>query len=476
MVCHWKELPELGVGMVYWPTLWPLLEAADSPIDVIEVEPQILWHQVSNPSVPYVLDEGAWAQLHALPQPKIAHSVGLPVGGVGLPHLDQLPLLQKSCQRLGAIWASEHLSFNQIAIAGQDYDTGFFLPPWASAEGVVMAVANIYQLQSSLGLPLLIETGVNYLQPRSGEWSDGEFVAAIAEAADCGILLDLHNIWCNQRNGRQSIPEFIAQLPLERVVEIHVAGGEDYEGYWLDAHSGLIEPELMEILAAVVPQLPQLRSLIFEVSPLLIHKVGLNPIRAQLQDLQKIWRTRGQNSRPASRQLGHRVPSSWSLTDWTNTLGSLAIERLDWLTNEELAAGLVGDPGLGVLQHLIQSARSGTVVNALPLTSELLFRQIGGPAYRQIFTDFWQVSPPRMFGGEEAADFTDYLCQHHDALPYLKSIATYEAAQIAAAYQGKTIDIQCAYHPLEIAAFLEAGQLPTGLRSGCYDLQVSSMN
>jgi hypothetical protein len=106
----------------------------------------------------------------------------------------------------------------------------------------------------------------------------------------------------------------------------------------------------------------------------------------------------------------------------------------------------------------------------------LLFRQIGGSAYRQILTDFWQVSPPRLFGGEEAAEFTEYLCQHYDALPYLKSIATYEAAQIEAAYQGKAIDIQCTYHPLEIAAFLQAGQLPTGLRSGCYDLRVAAID
>ena len=62
--------------------------------------------------------------------------------------------------------------------------------------------------------------------------------AAVAECADCGILLDLHNLFANGVNGRQSVEEFIAQLPLERVWEIHVAGGVELDGYWLDAHSG----------------------------------------------------------------------------------------------------------------------------------------------------------------------------------------------------------------------------------------------
>jgi len=54
-------------------------------------------------------------------------------------------------------------------------------------------------------VPIAIETAVNYLRPRADELGDGEFVAAVAERADCGILLDLHNIYCNALNGRQSV-------------------------------------------------------------------------------------------------------------------------------------------------------------------------------------------------------------------------------------------------------------------------------
>jgi uncharacterized protein (UPF0276 family) len=67
-------------------------------------------------------------------------------------------------------------------------------------------------------LPLAVETGVNYLRPRSDEIPDGEFVRALAETADCGILLDRHHVYCNQMNGRQTVEQFVGQIPLERVL------------------------------------------------------------------------------------------------------------------------------------------------------------------------------------------------------------------------------------------------------------------
>ena len=78
---------------------------------------------------------------------------------------------------------------------------------------------------------------------------DGAFAAQVAEAADCGIVLDLHNLLCNERNGRQWVEGFLAAIPPHRVWEIHVAGGKSQRGFWLDAHSGLVEPDLIAILA-----------------------------------------------------------------------------------------------------------------------------------------------------------------------------------------------------------------------------------
>lgn len=465
-----KQLPALGVGMVYWPTLDPLLLALNSPIDLIEVEPQTLWQKVADSQAPYVVDDHVIQHLRSLPQAKILHSVGLPVAGQSLPNPEQLPLLSRFSQEVGALWASEHLSFNRVDTLDGSWDTGFLLPPLQNQSGLKAAVANIQALQSHLTIPLLVETGVNYLQPQAQEWSDGEFVAAVVTTADCGILLDLHNIWTNQRNGRQSVAEFLSQLPLERVVEMHVAGGEEYEGYWLDAHNGLVQPELIELARWVVPQLPNLRAIIFEVSPLLIEKVGLDPIHQQLVELQKIWALRQTTVLP-QRVAGRRPKDDITIEQWTKTLGLMTTRQV--LAKSDLEQRLAKDSGLGILQYLISSARSGTVVNALPWTSELLFMCIGGPAYQQLFKDFWQVSPPRMFGGEEAADFASYLQSCDLDIPYLSDILTYEQAQIRSAYQNQEIAINCQSDPLLIIQALAAGEFPENLDTSSYRLIVS---
>jgi uncharacterized protein len=468
--CSRNQLPVLGVGMVYWPTLDPLLLAPDSPIDLIEVEPQTLWHKVADPQAPYVVDDSVIQHLRALPQAKILHSVGLPVGGQSLPNPEQLPLLSRFSRDIGALWASEHLSFNRVDSLDGSWDTGFLLPPLQNQFGLNAAVANIQTLQSHLSVPLLVETGVNYLQPQAQEWSDGEFVAAVSTTADCGILLDLHNIWTNQLNGRQSVTEFLAQLPLERVVEMHVAGGEEYEGYWLDAHNGLVQPELMELARWVVPQLPSLRAIIFEVSPLLIEKVGLDLIHRQLAELQSIWALRQTNVLP-QRVVGQRPQSDITIDRWTETLGVMTTRQV--LAQSNLEQRLAADPGLGILQYLISSARSGTVVNALPWTSELLFVHIGGLTYQQLFKDFWQVSPPRMFGGEEAADFASYLQSRALDVPYLSDVLAYEQAQIQSAYSGREVTIHCQSDPLLIIQALAAGTVPENLDDSGYQIRVS---
>ena len=148
--------------------------------------------------------------------------------------------LAETVTALGAPWASEHLSFNAIQTGCAVEQIGFLLPPRQTHAGVDVAVHNIRCLMPRLPVPFAFETGVNYLQPRADELRDGEFVAAIAMKANCGILLDLHNLWVNERNGRQSVTEFVDMLPLDRVWEVHLAGGMMLGDYYLDAHSDVI--------------------------------------------------------------------------------------------------------------------------------------------------------------------------------------------------------------------------------------------
>src|SRR5262249_23000774 len=223
---------------------------------------------------------------------KLVHSIGFPIGGSVSYGGDYITPLANTVSTLGARWESEHLSFNVIQTGDAIEQIGFLLPPRQTLAGARTAVSNIRRLALELSAPFAFETGVNYLQPRADEITDGEFFSVIAEEADCGILLDLHNIWANERNGRQPVADVIHALPLERVWEVHMAGGMMLGNYYLDSHSDLISEKLFDMAASVIPRLPNLGALIFEILPGYVPKVGLDQIRRQLTLLNALWRLR----------------------------------------------------------------------------------------------------------------------------------------------------------------------------------------
>ena len=285
------HLPELGVGLVLWRETAFLLDRCASAVDAIEIEPEAFW--LPTPDGGFRYDADAFAPLKAIALPKLVHSVSFPVGGTASPDARGLALLRKIVETLDAPWASMHMSFNQRADSHDRTHAGFLLPPLQSDEGVALAARNLRTAANALGVPIAFETGVNYLRPTPGEMHDGAFVAAIASAADCGILLDLHNIWVNARNGRQSVEDFLAEIPLERVWEIHVAGGECQDGYWLDAHSRLATREILDLTAQVVRRLPNLKAIIFEMLPAYASSVPSKDLLRQMEALRDAWSQRG---------------------------------------------------------------------------------------------------------------------------------------------------------------------------------------
>jgi uncharacterized protein (UPF0276 family) len=242
-----------GVGLVWWPELDPLCRPSEGLVHVIEAEPETFW-------IPRDMKSSGFMSrlptaLEHLPQPKLLHGVGAPFGGCAMQTISHRETLAGDIAALQPAWISDHLSFNQFVFSRADgadevVNTGFFLPPAQCERGVEIAAEQIRLRRVTTGMPVAFEVPVSYLPRRPGEMPDGAFAAAVAEAADCGILLDLHNLLCNERNGRQSVAEFCQSIPLERVWEIHLAGGEAASGFWVDSHSGLVEPALMEIVAS----------------------------------------------------------------------------------------------------------------------------------------------------------------------------------------------------------------------------------
>jgi uncharacterized protein len=436
------QLPSLGVGIVWWPPLDPLCHESEELISVIEAEPEAYW-------IPHVSVNGVRGfrsylceALNGLSQPKLLHGVGAPVGGTCPPPLGHAEAFARDIESIHPPWISEHLSFShfQPAVANKTSApefAGFLLPPFQSHQAIHKAAENIRRRRISLGeASIAFETGVSYLPPRSNEVPDGEFASAVAEEADCGILLDLHNLYCNQRNGRQSVAGFCASLPLERVWELHLAGGEDYRGFRLDAHSGLIEPALMEMAIELVPSLPSLRAIIFELMPAFASRVGLSAIRRQLERLNDLWELRNKSVNGVWRQTPHHIGASARTADysatgsWETLLGTNITGFAEQPPPESIAEWWrAAGPALDLYRHLAGEGRASMLVTTAPRTIRLLLRHLGSTASRQLLAKFWHASRAAYTAVDEGQAFLRFLSESELTVPgIIESVADDEAA------------------------------------------------
>ncbi|NHZ35947.1 multinuclear nonheme iron-dependent oxidase [Massilia rubra] len=473
-----RNLPETGVGMVCLPGLEAFIEAAHDLIDVIEIEPQPLWFKSAAAGVPYAVNADVLAQLCADPHPKLVHGVGFPVGGSVPPEPDQVALFVDVVKALGASWASEHLSFSRVDGADGVFNTGFLLPPVQSAQTVALAAANIRALSAQLPVPFAFETGVNYLRPMHGEMSDGAFFGAIAEEADCAILLDLHNLWCNEKNGRQGVLAALDEMPLERVCEVHLAGGDHLDGYYLDAHSGLVPPELMQLAHTVLPRLPNLKALIFEIVPAYMpaRAIAQRELRAQLLDLRQLWdeRTRrlqvaGGAPRAKARNITAADSALPSPTEWERALAGRVLESD---ADAPFAQVFDADNGVAVLRQLVAAVRSGTIVDSMTLSYRLIVLSLGEPAFLALLRAFWKTRPPEPFATEEALNFAEFLRTQALAIPHLDEVLAFELAshQVRMYAQHKTVRFTCS--PLPLLMALRQARMPDFADQGDFALTI----
>ena len=471
---RWMELPEIGVGVVYAPGLEPWLEAGADLVQVIEIEPQSFWVKARTPGAGYRLHRDAMACFGRYRQPKLIHGVGFPVGGSAPTDFDHLAPLVTTVEALAPPWVSEHLSFNRARRAGVEFNTGFLLPPLQTAEGVEQAAANIRRLKSALPVPFAFETGVNYLQPIPGEMSDGAFFRAIAESADCGIVLDLHNLWANERNGRRSVRDVVAEMPLERVWEVHLAGGEIFGGYWMDAHSSFTPTALWELAAEIVPRLPRLKALIFELMPHYINArgLGVEGFLDQLERMQALWdcrgRTAGMSDTPSP--IACAEPARGELptpATWEDTLGGLVISDRPAHTVE---APVRNDPGVEVLRHLVGTMRGGMAVTVLTLTCRLLMLELGEKRFSALLEAFWRSVPPEPFASEEAMNLAAYLRVHASAVPYLNEVIAFELATQQMLIDGTAPAVRFSCDPLPLLTALGNGRRPERFTEGEFEL------
>ena len=458
----------LGVGLVYWAALDPLFGTGGPDLGVLELEPQTLWEKVCDNGVwQYRSNEALLDRVAELPQAKLLHGVGHPVGGTVADTIDPVPELRRAVQRMNPAWVSEHLSFNRTRRRQAVEHAGFLLPPPQSPAAVRVAATNIDRLRRALDRPVAFETGVNYLRPRGDDLNDGAYFAAVAEASNSGIVLDLHNLWCNQLNGRQSMVQAVAQLPLERVWEIHLAGGMQAGRYWLDAHSGAIPGEVLDMTASLMPRLPQLGALIFEILPEHVPSIGLDGVQRQIERLHDLWRL--------------RPPTVLSVSYGTGcNAGATAQDLAEvgaWEKALVEAIGAKADSGCGLYRELIVDFRKANLARALRYTMTALLAGLGARGTQELLQAYFEVQPPEPFAALEADAFAKFLrarVNHLSALPHFEEVLAFEHALVRATTHGESCEIAWTTDPVQLFDALDAGVLPRNLLAQKSTLRIST--
>ena len=227
--------------------------------ELIIGHPEINWLEVLADN--YFCDGGAvHRQLEAIREhyPITLHSVGMSIGSTEPLDTTYLSHIKKLARRYAPEWISDHLCFTG-AHGIQSHD---LLPLPFTEEAVRHTAMRIRQIQDFLGQPIMIENISTYLRYRHSVMNESEFITAIAEEADCFILLDLNNVYVNQVNHNENAKNFITNIPQQRVKQLHLGGHQTRKNFLLDAHDHPVAEPVWELFAEFVRDKPQIPTLI----------------------------------------------------------------------------------------------------------------------------------------------------------------------------------------------------------------------
>jgi uncharacterized protein (UPF0276 family) len=234
------DLGDLGFGIGLRATHFGAIESGDVAVEWFEAISENFMDSGGRPI--RVLDRVAERF------PVVLHGVSLSIGSTDPLDRDYLRKLRRLADRTRARWVSDHLCWT--GVAGRNVHD--LLPlPYTDAS-LRHVVARVRAVQDRLERPLVLENPSSYLAFTASTIGEAEFLARVAEEADCGILLDVNNVYVSAFNHGFDPVAYLEAIPHERVVQYHLAGHTHHGTHILDTHSApVIEPVWRLYCAAV---------------------------------------------------------------------------------------------------------------------------------------------------------------------------------------------------------------------------------
>jgi hypothetical protein len=285
-----------GVGFSCSPGLRGLVEEVRDLVDVYEVSPDLLCQEtVAHGPARLRPDPRLVAEVEDMTdgKPVIYHGLTLSIGSADGWNEAYLTMLESFFARRRPAWHSEHLGFLYFrSSSGGTLSTGIPLPVPFTAEAAALVAERITAIQTRFPVPFLIENTAYYLpgMPADPGWDEAVFLDQVARRSGCGLLLDLHNLYCNAQNHGFDAGALLRRLDLTRVMEIHLAGGVVHDGFVLDVHSRLVPEPVWRLFEQVLPHTWNLRAVVYEVMEQAVPWLDPEDVRAELGRIRSMWR------------------------------------------------------------------------------------------------------------------------------------------------------------------------------------------
>lgn len=200
---------------------------------IFEKKPVVDWFEIISEN--YMVDGGRpLATLDRILESYrvVQHGVSMYFGSAEPLNREHLKRLKALVKRTKTPWLTDHLCWGSVD-GTYSHD---LLPMPYTFEAVEVTARKVREAQEYLEVPIAVENVSSYAEFHVSEMTEWQFLTEVVERADCGILLDVNNIYVSSRNHDFDPYEYLNNVPVERVAQLHIAGHSQYRKYILDTH------------------------------------------------------------------------------------------------------------------------------------------------------------------------------------------------------------------------------------------------
>jgi len=234
-------MQRLGTGIGWRPEI----------ADAVEAMPGIDWVEVVAENVcPGHLPESL-LRLRERGVTVVPHGVSLGLGGADRPDEARLTALAERAEALRAPLVTEHIAFVRAGgalTASPRLEAGHLLPVPRTRDALDVLCANVRIAQAALPVPLAVENIAALFSWPGEEMTEGQFLYELADRTGVRLLIDVANLHTNHVNRGEDPAKALAELPLEAIAYVHVAGGFERDGVWHDSHAHPVPGPVLDIL------------------------------------------------------------------------------------------------------------------------------------------------------------------------------------------------------------------------------------